>query len=180
MADAKNAYNFTGFSGNPVGTVISFFGDTAPDGYLSCDGTIYDKALYLELSTHLLSLSSASQYVVDGDETKFKVPDLRGEFLRGTGTNGHAESGSGAAVGVHQKATRIPHVAKQPSGNCIQTNTIATAANVGEYAADTDYSYNRKGWTVSGLGSGSYNSAGANGPYMARPTNTSVLYCIKY
>ena len=34
--------------------------------------------------------------------TTFKVPNLLGEFLRGTGTNSYTNQGSGANVGVHQ------------------------------------------------------------------------------
>ena len=32
--------------GNPVGTIISYFGESAPDGYLKCDGATYNKADY--------------------------------------------------------------------------------------------------------------------------------------
>lgn len=39
--------------------------------------------------------------------TTFAVPDLRGEFLRGSGT-ATRNTGRGAAVGVHQNLTQIP------------------------------------------------------------------------
>ena len=38
------------------------FGDSAPDGYLACDGAEYNKADYIALSAHLATLSTASQY----------------------------------------------------------------------------------------------------------------------
>lgn len=65
--------NLLGGCINPVGTILTFFGDMAPEGYLSCDGKVYNKSDYPLLSQHLLSLTSASNYEVDGDETKFKV-----------------------------------------------------------------------------------------------------------
>ena len=173
--DSRLAVNFCG--SNPVGTVISFFGDTAPDGYLSCDGSVYDKELYPFLADHLLSLTSASQYVVDGDETKFKVSDLRGEFLRGSGTNSHANSGSGDNVGVHQNGTVHINLYANNNGN-LNTyfqgesgkNTVENPDFIGPTATSRTY----------------YNKGGTATSYMnmiwgtSRPTNTSVLYCIKY
>ena len=88
-----------------VGEVKAFFAETAPNGFLVCDGATYNKADYPQLANLLLSLTDHSAYEVSGDDTKFKVPDLRGEFLRGSGTNSHANQGSGGAVGEHQDGT---------------------------------------------------------------------------
>lgn len=161
---------------NPTGTVISYFGETAPDGYLICDGTAYDKSAYPELSEHLLSLSDITPYVVTGDETKFKVPDLQGEFLRGTGTNSHTNQGSGANVGEHQDATEIPYVAKNPA--TATTDIFAAASNL---LAKTDYITSVDAPTGLHRGLISPRTSDSYGQiYKSRPTNTSVLYCIKY
>lgn len=52
---------------NPTGTVIMYYGATAPSGYLECNGQIISTANYPKL--HALIGST--------------VPDLRGEFVRG-------------------------------------------------------------------------------------------------
>lgn len=152
----------------PVGTVIAVFAETAPTNYLVCDGTAYNKADYPELAAHLLALTTHSQYEVSGDSTKFKVPDLRGEFLRGTGTNSHTNQGSGANVGVHQDATEIPYIESnatqlRSSGVNVKNHErgqlISTTGAQFKYATGTTFDY-------------VYQS------YTSRPTNTSVLFCI--
>jgi len=164
--------------GSPVGTIISFFGYTAPSGYLACDGTEYAKADYPYLATHLADLDdhySTTQYV-GSDSDHFKVPDLQGEFLRGTGTNGHTNNGNGANVGVHQDSTYIKAVATGGSHEFwIATNntdqTIVT--NPDKQIMGTmgvDY-YNRD------IHSDNISTIEKQS---LRPTNTSVLYCIKY
>ena len=169
--------------GNPVGTVISFFGYEAPLGYLVCDGTEYAKADYPYLAIHLADLDdhySTTQYEgSDGDH--FKVPDLRGEFLRGSGTNSHTNQGNGGNVGVHQDATVMPGIANSfISANKMYLDVGGTAGMSDVRLSETDTSV---------LGTGSANMSSTNNlnvtypriqKYTARPTNTSVLYCIKY
>ena len=92
----------------PVGTIISVMGVNAPANYLKCDGTVYNISDYPELATYFyLQFGSKNKFGGNGTTT-FAVPDLRGEFLRGTGTNSHSGNGNGAAVGAHQNATYIP------------------------------------------------------------------------
>ena len=106
--------NGIGTDGNPVGTIIHFFGETAPSGYLICNGAEYADADYPILAAQLKGLTTNTPFV-GSDSDHFKVPDLRGEFLRGTGTNGHTNQGNGANVGVHQDATQ--HVGVTPFGS---------------------------------------------------------------
>ncbi len=175
---------------NPVGTVISYMGSvTPPDGYLSCDGSIYNISEYPKLAEQFKAgLGSYNYYGGDGTTT-FAVPDLRGEFLRGTGTNGHTNNvlnvkeGSGSDVGKHQNST-VMASGVWGTGNSTTENRIF------------QYGGNRN-WIVKNQ-EASKSSSGASGrtsytstqritenyqgieSYSARPTNTSVLYCIKY
>lgn len=168
----------TGFT--PIGTIISVFSETAPQHYLICDGSTYNKSDYPELAEHLLSLTTHSQYEVSGDDTKFKVPDLRGEFLRGTGTNSHTDQGDGTDVGVHQDATEHIIIGVN-SGTALYTGP-KSAAN------QPIQSNNRDNTIIRGSGASNLQpyvntSKGTSGDegyshYTSRPTNTSVLYCI--
>ena len=90
---------------NPIGEIINFMGNSTPDYFLSCDGTVYNISDYPYLAEHFKTEFGSYNYFGGNGTTTFAVPDLRGEFLRGTGTNGHSNEGSGADVGVHQAAT---------------------------------------------------------------------------
>lgn len=193
QSDLENLYNnkispylngatHTGFT--PVGTVIAYFGETAPQNYLICDGSQYNKTDYPELWTHLSSLTDTTPYVVDGDNTKFKVPDLRGEFLRGTGTNSHTDQGSGADVGVHQDGTEIPYVQAFKSGNNVSFSTsrvTLTDSETGVYGVKNEDALVGTASTVQAYTSASPTTLSAAKPrIVSRPTNTSVLFCIAY
>ena len=70
----------------PVGSTFSYAGNTAPEGYLLCDGTTYLKADYPALSTILTAYSL--------NETEFKVPNLSGRMPLGvSGTHALASEG---------------------------------------------------------------------------------------
>ena len=162
----------------PVGMIISYMGTTAPSGYLACDGSWYDIGDYPKLANWMMDeFNSYSYFALSGETVqsgKFKVPDLRGEFLRGTGTNSHANQGSGANVGVHQDGTK--HVDILTNNNKIyvrQTTTSDVVANGDHYDGCTTW----LGYTSPSTGT--FSSA-IDGMFTSRPTNTSVLYCIKY
>lgn len=154
----------------PVGTVISVMGKTAPANYLACDGSVYNIADYPELANYFLQQFESKSYFGGDGTTTFAVPDLQGEFLRGTGTNSHTGQGSGAEVGTHQDATKHWMVRSDPNSNLPtpKANTygaseydklFTSVGNVFIYANDK----------------GNYT---AGSQYTSRPTNTSVLFCI--
>ena len=157
----------------PTGTIISYFGESAPEDYLICDGSEYNKADYPDLWTHLSGLTNTSAYISE-DEDKFKVPDLRGEFLRGTGTNSHANQGSGVDVGNHQDATKHIYFYHSNSSYNLHKSDLEL------YPQNTDSEIDLpSNWTAivnGGVASGDNSKEF----YTSRPTNTSVLYCIKY
>jgi microcystin-dependent protein len=72
----------------PTGTVLPFAGTTAPDGWLLCDGTEKSRATYAKLFAVI-----ADTYGVGDGSTTFNVPDMRGVFPRGSGTNGTSNYG---------------------------------------------------------------------------------------
>lgn len=168
-----------GIEDSPVGHIISHMGNSAPAHYLICDGTEYNIADYPYLTQHFIDEFGSVNYFGGDGTTTFAVPDLRGEFLRGTGT-ATRNSGSGANVGVHQEPTSIPKVGAKESA-ILWVNTSEDARTWNMDADKEIYST-----TFSGKGkyadrSGTWNdSTGASVAYTTRPTNTSVLYCIKY
>ena len=162
----------------PLGTVIPVYRETAPQFFLICDGSTYNKADYPELAELLLGLTTHSQYEVDGDATKFKVPDLRGEFIRGTGANSHSNQGSGSSVGIHQNATEHVRIIGNNSSGQVQ---VQTDTGTGSWSYPQNIESTRNYGTHYWINvSGSKGSDSNYTYYTARPTNTSVLYIIKY
>ncbi|MBR1416209.1 MAG: tail fiber protein [Bacilli bacterium] len=160
-----------------VGSVYSYMGTTSPHGYLACDGSVYKISDYERLANHInVQFGSYNFFGGDG-ETTFAVPDLRGEFLRGTGVNSHTNQGSGASVGTHQDATYNPNFISLATGwNVVQfPRTINEVTNVDTYI---NTSPGHANINISSSGSNTGNVKSTN--YTSRPTNTSVLYIIKY
>ena len=161
----------------PIGTIISYMGTTAPQDYLVCDGTTYNIADYKQLADFFAAQFGSSNFFGGDGVTTFKVPDLRGEFLRGTGTNGHENQGSGANVGVHQNGTKHLNVfiAKNRTSMYVgaeESEATMTGA-VGYDYRGPNVNYRASVSTVAST------TDTANNAYTSRPTNTSVLYCIK-
>ena len=165
--------------GTPLGTVIMFMGTVAPANYLFCDGTTYAIADYPKFTAFIAKqFGSVNHFGGDG-ETTFAVPDLRGEFLRCTGTNAHTDQGSGANVGVHQDGTQHTFTLGWQNKQIILNtyNTSTTIANA--VTANADKGQGRIGGLCVGA---TYFSSQSNADYSlftSRPTNTSVMYCIK-
>ena len=68
------------YSNTPIGTVLSFAGQIAPNGYLLCDGATYAVADYQDLYDVI-----GNTY--GGDTENFNVPDYRETVLVGVGEN---------------------------------------------------------------------------------------------
>jgi hypothetical protein len=83
----------------PVGTVVSYWGSTAPAGWILCNGQ---------------AVPSSSEYNALRNIVGSNVPDLRGMFLRGAGKNSNSSfaytGDSVRAVGSTQSNTVGPHI----------------------------------------------------------------------
>ena len=159
------------FADTPIGTIISYMGNTAPKDYLICDGTEYEIVKYKDLAEHIKTEFGNYNYFGGDGTTTFAVPDLRGEFLRGSGENSRDRQGSGANVGEHQNATEHIHYYTFNGGvqfpnNKENQNQDTILDIVSHVDGNNDF-----GWR------GTETTATY---FTSRPTNTSVLYCIKY
>lgn len=177
-----------GIEDTPVGHILSYMGNIPPKHYLNCDGSEYDILKYPYLAEHIREqFGSYNFFGGDGTNT-FAVPDLRGEFLRGTSEAARA-TGSGANVGEHQDATSIPCTYVWSNGTSrplIQGHVISPESLNGMGNISQPINMDTSELTSSNLCA--YNetqetSALVNAmtqDYTVRPTNTSVMYCIKY
>ena len=65
----------------PVGEIIATGSNTPPTGFLYCDGSAVSRTAYADLFRAI-----STTYGVGDGSTTFNLPDLRGVFLRGSGS----------------------------------------------------------------------------------------------
>lgn len=153
----------------PPGTIMAYAGDTAPPGWLLCDGSGLNRTQYAAL---FAVIGTRFGY---GDSTNFQVPDFRGRFLRGRdfGTGRDPDRASryamnsggaaGDAVGSLQDDMFKAHVHDLPrdTGGRNNMQTVTDTSN-----SDEDIQ--------------SASQTGATGGNETRPKNAYVNYIIKY
>ncbi|MDI3399694.1 phage tail protein [Pseudomonas sp. V88_4] len=145
----------------PVGAVMAFPTGIVPPGFLELDGSVQSIATYPDLAAYL------STKFNKGDEGtgNFRLPESRGEFLRGWdhGRGVDVGRGIGSWQADDNKAhahtyTRIPVF-----GNTGGANAAGIAADNGTQAGNSNFA--------------SYmNTSGGS---EARPRNLAVMWCIK-
>ena len=154
------------YADSPLGSILPFGGASAPTGWMLCQGQAISRITYADL----FAVIGTSFGAGDGSTT-FNIPDLRGEFIRGAGTNSHSGQGSGGNVGVHQDGTE-------------HNTAFVNSARYGVFTRGTEQSKADSSISLSGsytIGP-SYivDTPSTNaGKYTSRPTNTSVNFIIK-
>ena len=170
-----------GIEDTPVGHIVAHMGNNAPKHYLVCDGGEYNIIDYPYLAQHFEDEFGSINYFGGDGISTFAVPDLRGEFLRGSGT-AVRNTGSGANVGEHQEPTEHlgTYLSKTPRfGVRMNPNSDHTYYTSEEYMHyDKSIKTSNGYYSISGTGSSSPSNYA--GIFTSRPTSTSVLYCIKY
>ena len=159
---------------NPVGTIISFMGQQPPATYLRCDGGQHVIDEYQELADFIVVNFGAVNYFGGDGERYFAVPDLRGEFLRGAGVNGHENQGNGADVGKHQNGTcHLDLYTWNNDIGIVKSNKDVSSTNRDSSLNDSAQCLFTRQTSVD------TNIEKTRGMFTSRPTNTSVLFCIK-
>lgn len=192
--------------GSPPGSIIAFAGQTSPDGWFVCDGSLKDRNTY----SNLYSIIGTTFGVGDGSTT-FNLPDLRGEFIRGwdngagvdsgrafgsnqddelkshthtgsTDTSGsHSHSGSTDDAGVHNHAySDTFRTVDVNSGQSGDNETIQDGTQSANRATSYDGSHSHAVTIESG---GSHSHAvtiDESGGTETRPRNVALNYIIKF
>ena len=166
--------------GNPIGTVISFMGTSAPDGYLVCDGAEYNVSEYTDLAAFFQTQFGASNFFGGDGTATFAVPDMRNLFLRGY--RGETEEQLSGDIGERQEATVFPYIASYPKSTgahfqCIVNDPedFSASRNEDVQTMSSQKAYFRN-FLPEGTGQG---SVIREIEYTSRPVNMAVLYCIK-
>lgn len=166
----------------PAGAIISLATSTAPSGFLKANGAEVSRATY----SKLFEVIGTTFGEGDGSTT-FKLPDLRGEFIRGWDDGKGVDAGR--IFGSWQVATAFMG---DGDGQNIGTPNLNDSNHYAILGYDLDiFPANTRQLTVayptptssSSAITGMHAVGGANnGTDFARtrPRNIALLYCIKY
>ncbi|MGE4425009.1 MAG: phage tail protein [Solirubrobacteraceae bacterium] len=117
----------------PAGVVSDFAGDTAPDGWLLCDGSAVSRTTYASLFAVI-----GTKYGSGNGSTTFNLPDTRGRVTVGAGQGGGLTDRTLAAlfgVEAHQlTTTQMPsHNHSGSTGSGGSHNHPASTATAGAH-----------------------------------------------
>ena len=147
----------------PAGAVMPFAQNSAPDGWLKCNGAAVSRTTYATLFAAI-----GETYGAGDGSTTFLLPDLRGEFVRGWDDARGVDDAR--AIGTSQADAFQGHYHEHMTG----TNTAAG----GQYTVGLSTNSVKTGCVRAAI------TDGTNGdPRTAaetRPRNVALLYCIKF
>lgn len=148
----------------PVGMILPYWGNTAPAGYLPCNGQTITSTVFPELVTFL------------GGTTSAVVPDLRGEFLRGWDNGRGVDGGRGIKTSQLDALQNITGA----FGAADATGIANTNAVSGVFAGTAGAVLKGNTATVNAITNLTFDASRvARTALETRPRNVSVLYCIK-
>lgn len=149
------------FDSVPIGSISWFALSTAPAGYLECDGSVKNKSEYNQLYQAI-----SGTYNIGGESaTQFRLPDLRGEFVRGWDHGRGVDSGRTFASS--QSGSYIyPHV-----GVNVDNNLVVGGANMDSIGNNTS--------PTNGVTGGAGTIAVTSPKLATRPRNVALMACIK-
>ena len=168
-ATLVNIANFTGM-------IAPFAMTSAPTGWLTCDGTAVSRTTYSDLFTAIGTTWGSG----DGSST-FNLPDLRGAFLRGTGSHGTSNMANGndfagPAVGSFENDSFQGHA------HNIRGDEIGSGSNMID-SLGGDASGVQSIFEAQPGGDSGYYEVDSNGfprhGDETRPFNAGINYCIK-
>ncbi|AZL75233.1 phage tail protein [Pseudomonas oryziphila] len=158
-------------SSTPVGAIIPFPKAEVPAGYLELDGTEKSIAAYPDLAAYLGTTYNK------GDETpgNFRLPDYRGEFLRGWAHTRDVDAGR--AIGSSQLGTAVAF--DDATGFGVAGWHIISTADDGKpelFGADRASRSDYPNGNTQLVASATTTLVTVG---MARPRNVAVMWCIK-
>lgn len=161
----------------PAGAVCSFAGTSAPDGWLVCDGAAVSRTTHAALFAQIGTAFGAG----DGVAT-FNLPDLRNEFVRGSGATRAVGSWEDWATGAPKtKSAAAGRLLKDGTTNAAMSTYPNTALGFARITSATDpLPHSIVGASVQDLSDNEPDLVFvANGDAETRPRNVALLFCIK-
>lgn len=168
-SNGSSAPSFQDIPAQPSGMVQMFAGSSAPTGWLTCDGSAISRTTFAALFAVI-----GTTYGAGNGSTTFNIPDCRGIFVRGVGTQTISSISYTGTLGATQGDQLQGHFHSMSNATGLATYQLANvwAANAGS---------NGGGPVTVSVGAAT--SDGTNGtPRVGaetRPANISMNYIIK-
>ena len=153
----------------PPGAVMSFAMNSAPSGWVEANGIAVSRSTYSALFSAI-----GTTYGSGDGSTTFNLPDLRGYFIRGSGTNVDGTTSGG--FGLKQNDDVKPHV--HSFSLSIQSLVLSVQAAFG--TRSTGGSQAVSDITVTTGSPSASASISSNSGTETRPKNIAMMYCIKF
>lgn len=169
----------------PVGSITAFPATTAPSGWLKANGALLSRTTYAGLwafaqaSGNIVAdatwLSNRPGSFSTGDgSTTFRIPDLRGQFLRGFHDgSGSYESDTGAAIGQYRDSQNKAHSHRTDGAD-------GGSQHASRQGSDGPFDFVSLDYSVNDMGFISGSITGSSGGTEAYPRHNLQLFCIKY
>ena len=181
----KNYVDTQVVNATPIGCIAHFATSTPPAGWLKVNGAVLPIANYQNLFNSLPKSGGNTIWWRAGDgPTNFRLPDLRGQFIRGWADPDTTGNGNGAIVGAAGAPaydagrafglSQTDQLQGHIHGTGAPTPSLGTASGSNQNGA----------WSTVTYYSGDPLNDGTNGDPRygneTRPTNIALLACIKY
>ncbi len=197
QTDGSGVLSFSVVTGVPSGAVFCMAIDVIPSGYLECNGQTVSRTTY----SALFAVIGVTYGSGNGSST-FEVPDLRGEFIRGSdrgkGTDSSRTTGTAqaAAFGQHLHAVDLTTSNKSLTG-ALSVASSTMAQNPGTASGIFTKTGNQSATPGGGSGSGQAsnlaidashdhtvtgntdNQGSTSNSNETRPRNIAMMYIIK-
>jgi len=147
----------------PVGSIVAYPSNVVPDGWLECNGAALDTTEYADLYAVIGGI-----YGMDGDD--FKLPDLRGQFLRGWDNSAGIDPNSATRTDRGDGETGDKVGTKQADEFKSHRHTVK--ANLSAAGGSDKYTVNQQ------TAANRYTEY--DGGDETRPVNIYVMWIIKY
>ena len=160
----------------PAGCIMPYAGTAAPTGWLACQGQAVSQTTYAALFAAI-----GTTWNTTGEGAgNFRLPDLRGMFVRGTGTNatGSSSGAVGPSVGAYAADTYLNHshaVTDPGHAHTITTGTRTGDGNGADYWITGSSNTRNANSNTTGLTVNTSTTGGTE----TKPKNYGVLYIIK-
>jgi microcystin-dependent protein len=168
----------------PVGAVVAFGMNSAPAGWLICNGDTVPNGVGT-IQGRTANFSALHTLLGSSHGAAGRLPDLRGLFVRGQGSSVIGSNTYTGTFALRQgDATKLPTTALTGVAD-----SAGSHSHTYTYRGGTAQSGNSIAGVWIGTGNANTSSAGAHthtvtinagGDAETRPANIALLYCIKY
>jgi microcystin-dependent protein len=180
-----------------IGQIGLFPGTTAPTGWLEANGALLNRVDYPALWRYALacsntvadatwsSTSAYGAFSTGNGSTTFRIPDLRGQFLRSWASDKSSSLDYGRSAGVFQEQANLSHTHTGTTGDENHTHThlySGATAGAGGPGGSGGYMANASNQSTGSNNTGHAHpfTTDSSGGTQNVPQNVALIACISY